>query len=163
MAKRGERRSWSGASVQYDPAKVRKPREYRETEELNRVFGFIRERGRFDARWRPWWHCPNELLGYIRPSCRQYWTKAGVVSGVSDIIGDLPVQPYHGARFELKEGEGKPLPEQLTYLQNCRDLGLAAEWCRGYWDMSLLIAAYIEGHYKPTPDLTQPWQREPIP
>lgn len=158
MPRRGEARKFR--EMPEDSSTAPQPRDLRENKDLILVFGFVRERARGDPKWRGWWHPPNELLSRVEPSNRRYFTEGGVSSGVSDIIGDLPVKPYHGARFELKAEDGYLTPEQRAYLQNSRERGLAAEWCRGYHDMCLLIGNYIAGCYAPTPcpEFSQPWR-----
>jgi hypothetical protein len=82
------------------------------------------------------YHCPN---GGSRNKIEAAKLKReGVLAGVSDVIIDLPVEPFHGARIELKVKGGKLSDSQKEYLATVAKRGYFTAVC---WSMDGLIHA----------------------
>jgi hypothetical protein len=72
----------------------------------------------------------------------------GLLKGVSDIVIDYPVYPYHGMYLELKKVNGKNSDvsdEQWQFIYNRRRVGFCADVAFGFDDAKDKISAYLKG------------------
>lgn len=69
--------------------------------------------------------------------------KEGVVSGVSDLILDVPNKQYHGLRIEMKHGKNKQSESQLLYQQRVTAQGYHYALCYTFEQFQEVINDYL--------------------
>lgn len=112
-----------------------------DTEQIN-LFNWIRSEERYqpDLHWA--FHVPN---GGSRNQGEAKKLKAmGVLAGVSDICFPIARGRYRQMWIEMKFGDNKPTPRQMTFLQTMQDQGDYVCVCYSYWGAKRVIQCYME-------------------
>ncbi len=72
--------------------------------------------------------------------------RLGLRKGVPDIIIDLPLHQWHGARIEMKRDANSVISdEQIAWLTRLRARGYFCELCAGVQEATGAVRRYLEG------------------
>jgi len=105
------------------------------------LFDWIRINRNLDPRLKAFFAVPNQRKWTI-PQFK-YFEKEGFKSGVSDVLGLVPQGQYHGIVIEMKRKGGKPTPEQIEFLNMCRDNGYKTYICFSAEEAIIAIQYYL--------------------
>lgn len=70
--------------------------------------------------------------------------KEGVVSGVADLILDVPNKQFHGLRIEMKYGKNKQSDAQKLYQQRVTAQGYQYSLCYTFEEFQQVINDYLK-------------------
>lgn len=88
-------------------------------------------------------HSPNGGSRHIAEAAK--FKRMGVKRGYPDLILDIPMNGFHGARIELKKAKGgRTSKEQKERLQMLTDEGYYAVVAKGYDEAVQVISKYME-------------------
>ncbi len=81
--------------------------------------------------------------------------RLGLRKGIPDIVLDLPLHQWHGARLEMKRDENSAISEeQIAWLERLRKRGFFCELVPGVQGATAAVRRYLAGE----PPLPFPWE-----
>lgn len=87
------------------------------------------------------YHVPNERK--CSPQQGALLKKAGVKSGVPDLVLPVPRGHFHGLYIEMKDDDGTPSMEQRWWLEQLGAQGYMTDICYGWESATLVIEEYL--------------------
>lgn len=70
---------------------------------------------------------------------------AGAEKGVSDVIGLIPIENYHGFVIEFKQPGKDPTEEQITFLKRATEAGYPGSVCYSANQALVFLDTYLKG------------------